>query len=116
MSIATKFLKQKAVYWPPQERDEFGQKSLGDPVELDCRWDDEQEEQVDAEGNKFISRAQVMVDRDLSKGGLLLLATIEDVNTEDFPDNPKQAGAVEVRTMKRHPTIDAKDTVRIAIL
>jgi len=121
MSILTRMLKQTAVYWPlaseetgGQAVDDYGQIVYGDAVEIDCRWDDEMVEVLDAQDNVFISRAKVYVDRDVSIGGVLMLGTLDDVV---YLDDPKaNDGAYEIRAFLKNPNFKATEFLRTAVL
>jgi len=105
---------QKAVYWPPGSEstaglnyDDYGQPLYAQAVELNCRWDDGDEEIVMADGTRDLSRAQVIVDRDVSVRGVLFLGELTDVSDLD---NPKEnEGAWEIRRVDKNPDIDGED-------
>ena len=74
MSLITRMLKQKAIYWPVDGKDSYGQPTNGGPVAIKCRWEDVQEEFITPKGTTEMSKAVVYVDRDMEAGGLLLIA------------------------------------------
>jgi len=112
--ISTKFLKQDAVYWEPKTRTNiYGEKTFEPPVEVPVRWSDEKEEFIDENGERQISKAKVMVDREMMLGGFLMLGDKHDIEDES---DPVASGGFRIRGFKRIPTIDARETVRIALL
>jgi len=121
MSIINRMRKQKAVYWPlaseetgGQAVDDYGQIRYGQAVEIDCRWDDEMVEVLDPQGNVFVSRAKVYVDRDVSIGGVLMLGTLASVV---YLDDPKaNNGAYEIRAFLKNPNFKATEFLRTAVL
>lgn len=120
MKILKTMLKQKAVYWPLLSNDSggvrfdaFGQPQYASPIEIECRWEDGNEEYLDDKGQRFISRAVVYVDRDLEVGGLLMLGEMYS----GMESNPKANQDVwEVKRFNKLPTLRAKHFLRSAIL
>lgn len=99
--LAVKYMKQDAVYWPANGVDEFGKPTWGSPEAIRCRWDDKQETFVNANGDEEVSRARVMVDRDIAAKSVLFLGTLDDVTDVE---NPKEnEGAWEVRLTMKTP-------------
>ena len=121
MSIITRMLKQTCVYWPLASAesgglayDDYGQPVVTDPIEITCRWEDVNEEFLDATGTKQMSRAVVYVDRDVSLGGILMLGELTDITDED---NPKENdGAWEIRKFDKLPNFRATEYLRTAYL
>jgi len=66
MSIVIRMRKGYAVYWAVSAANAYGGHSYVAPVEIRCRWDDEQSMVRDNEGNEVVSSATVYVDRDLT--------------------------------------------------
>jgi len=121
MSIITRMLKQRAVYWPlstdvtsGQGYSSTSQRQYASPVEIACRWVDETREFSDNAGDLQTSRAVVKVDRDLSIGGVLWLGTLDAVTSVDAPLN--NAGAGEIRGIRKLPNLRATQFVRTAFL
>ena len=111
MSIITKVLRQKAVYWPPGDRDKYGRNTFGSPVEIKCRWDDKIQEVVQEDGSETMSVAEVMVDRDLAVGGVLLLGEL-DTEKENATRPDLLAGASFIGTWEKNPNLKATEFVR----
>jgi hypothetical protein len=94
--------------------DETGDPQYAAPVEIDCRWDDEQVEFLTPNGEKQISNARVMVDREVVLGGLLRRGTLDSVLHYTRPfDN---SGTYEIRLLRNIDNIRATETLRIAMV
>lgn len=72
-------LNQTAVYWGNPQENGYGGKTYDDPVEIKCRWEDMTQIVTSANGEEFISRAEVYTDTDLNEDGLLYLGDMEDL-------------------------------------
>ena len=100
MSFYTKMLRQKAVWWPlasasgTQQLDAYGQFVYGDPIEIDCRWEDTAEDFIASDGTTRVSSAVVFVDRDLTVGGFIFLGTLSSLIDPTDPKNTE--GAMEI--------------------
>ena len=70
MGIIKRMRKQNAVYWPFVSINQFGEKSVGDPVQIKVRWEDKNEEFLDTQGQIQMSKAIVYVDRDIVNGSI----------------------------------------------
>lgn len=123
MSIITKVLKQKAVYWAPIEDgnfeyqaafDDFGNKRQSEPIELDVRWEDIQEEVVNAAGSTVMVSNKVMVSADVKLGGYLMFGTLDDVDDRDNPLG--NALTYEIMKFEKIPNIRASEFLRVAYL
>ena len=114
MGIITRMLKQTAVYWPFESVNQFGKKVVGDPVEIDVRWEDASEEFLDSGGERQMSNAVVYVDRDIVLGGILMLGVITDI-TDDV-DIKENEGAWEIRKFEKLPNLKATEFLRKAYL
>jgi len=107
-------LKQTAVYWEKLSVDRYGNPTYNEPVEIKCRWSDVVNELVDSKGTVVYSRARIMVDRDVTLGGVLLLDSLDSGmtadNVKDYDD------ASEIRVFQKVPDITSKKYVRTAYL
>lgn len=114
MGIIKRVRKQSAVYWPFVSVDAYGKKLVGSPVLIKCRWDASIEEFLDAQGERQLSRAVVMVDRDTPVGGILMLGGLSDItNDTDIKENE---GAWEIKRFDNTPDIRAKEFLKRAYL
>ena len=118
MSIIDTARKQTAVWWSRegQGTDDFGKMVTCSPEEIRVRWDDRQEEFIDATGSPQMSKAMVMVDfrLDIVIGDYLKLCTLDQVKDKDVaPDN---IDAWEIRGLQKIPNLKNTETLVIAML
>lgn len=110
MSAAKRFMRQKCVLWPLEgNTDIYGQPGYGSPEEIDCRWDDANEDFIDAFGNTQISKAKLIVDRDLNLGDKLMLGYLDSDVDDDPEDNE---GVWSVRAFMKTPDVKGKKFLR----
>lgn len=107
--ILTRLLTHTATYWPPGKPDGFGGVEFGTPmlVQPGVRWEDTREIMRSAEGEEFVSTAQVFVPFVVEEKGYL-------AQGDQTPHaNPKDApGAFEIRKVSRVRNLrDTKETV-----
>lgn len=122
MSIITKCLKGTCVYWPPgseasaegRDFDDHGRRVYGDPVELDCRWENVSQEFLDAKGVTQTSRSVVMVESDVAVGGVLFNGTLAQATDLDNPKN--NVNAWEIRRFDKTPNLRYTEYLREAYL
>jgi len=121
MGIITRMLRQTCVYWALAFMesggiafDDYGQPIVTDPVELDCRWEDVNEEFIDAKGTRQVSRAKVYVEQDVDVGGILMLGTKDDIT--DSVNIKENEGAWEIRRFDRLPNLKNTEFLRTAWL
>jgi len=110
MSVITKMLRQKAVYWAPGSVNAFGEIQLGIPTEVKCRWEDKHDEFIDSQGETVVSNAVVFVDSNLAVGGYLWLGNIGVA-----PLDPKK-DAYLIRKFEKLPNFKATEYLRTAML
>ena len=106
--------KQNAVYWAIASIDGHGQEVYASPVQIDCRWEDSNEEFLDANGDRQISNAVVYTDRDTTPKGVLMLGVLADIT--DAVNIKENSGAWEIRKFNKLPTLNAKEFLRTAFL
>lgn len=114
VAVAIRTMKGYAVYWSVDSLDGHGQPTYGSPVLISCRWDEVQEEVVAPNGDRIMSRARVMVDRDLEMKGVLMKGTLSDIADSDDPKN--NVNAWEIRLVKKTPDFKGKKYLREAYL
>jgi hypothetical protein len=85
MSIIKKMRKQYAVYWPPLGPNQSGMQTYGEPVEIRCRWEDDDFAFVDSKGTTVASTTSVFPDRILEVGGILWKGRLLDVPSQSDP-------------------------------
>lgn len=109
MSLIVKMRKQDAVYWPLTGFDAYGKPTYGEAQEIKVRWEDTQEEFVDAQGTKQVSRAKVYVGEDMAPGSMLILGVLSSTLDED---DPRASGALEVKSFAKLPNMKATEFLR----
>jgi hypothetical protein len=112
MRLLTKMLKQTALYWEPDGSDGYGAFKFKTPVEIKCRWEDCNEQGLGLDGKETMFDSTVFAGEDLRIGGLLLLATLADL---DGVGEPPEA-AKRIRKFEKVPTIRARQFLRVAYL
>lgn len=102
MSLPSKNLDQTATYWSPATPDGYGGSTFSTPIQIKCRWEDQDEEFVNTLGVREVSRSRVFVGQDVVTGGYLLLG----VSTETNPVHTTGAWKIKVvrkmRALKRN--------------
>ena len=121
MSLITRMLKQKAVYWAPgseatggHDFDDHGKPAYASPVEVSCRWVDVVEEFIGPNETRELSRSKVYVDRDVRTGGVLWLGLL--INVGDLVTPKNNDGAWEIRHSEKLPNLKATEFLRTAYL
>ena len=110
ISVATRAMKQAAVWWTSDGVDDFGQPTYGDPVEINCRWEVVNEEFISPTGDRELSKAKLIVDRDIEVKDILMLGDLDSLVDEDNPrDND---GAWEVRSFRKTPNFRGNKYLR----
>jgi len=114
MSAITKVLKQKCVYWAPGTPDAYGQTTYSEAIELNCRWDDNQQQIIRDDGTMVMSKAEVMLSADVIVGGVLKFGTLDDVLYMNEPT--RNDGAFEILKFDKNPNFKCTEFVRTAYL
>lgn len=120
MSLITRMLRQRAVYWPPltdprgrELHDNWGQRRYGDPVEVRVRWEPTVANTVTADEEKEVFSATVYVGQDVEVGGLLKLGTLAALETNDPREN---TGVYEIKRFVKTPNLRVSKFLRTAYL
>lgn len=79
MQIIKKCKIHDAIRWPVLGDSGRGHYVYGPPIQIKCRWDAANSQQVDMEGVNFRGRAEVICDPPVNFGDLFLLGKLEDV-------------------------------------
>jgi len=112
MSIISRMRKQKAVWWQRLAADRYGAFSYAAPVEIDCRWDDANENYITPQGEQATSQALVYIDRVMALGDRLLLGEMDSTT----PDNPLDVQSYEIKRIDTNPNFRATEFLRVAYL
>jgi len=86
VDIVTKRCSQICVYWGNPVEDGQGGKTYDDPVEIYCRWEEDQQLFTDDNGQSIISRAVVYLLQDVDKNGMLFLGDLDDLDSDQEGD------------------------------
>jgi hypothetical protein len=111
-----KYLQQKAVYWGSPIQGAFGGKTFADPVEIDCRWRDRREIFQLANGEQVVSRAVILVDRDVDEQGMLYLGELDDLESSQQANPMTISRAYPIRRFDKIPDRTASNFLRKAYL
>lgn len=113
MSLVTKVCKQDAIRWPLLGKDRYGKSMFGVPVAIKVRWEDIAEEQISADGTKFVTRSKALCLVDMTPGDYLQLELL-DSNTNTNPLTT--AGAYPIKSFAKIPNKKGKPFVRWAYM
>ncbi len=118
MSIITRMLRQKAVYWAldsDDNFDNFGQPQYANPVEIKCRWVIKTVEFLGPQGTQELSNAVVYVGQDVKVGGVLMLGELTDIDSSLTV--PKQnEETYEIRRFEKLPNLRTTQFLRTVFL
>lgn len=108
--------RQSAIYWSQISgtAGEYGRRSFNAPVQILCRWDDVESQVKNREGNTVVSRATVIVDRDMKPGDMLQLGVLDSGTLLD--PNDSGSVAIEIIAMERIPPMRRGETAYFAKL
>jgi hypothetical protein len=93
-------LPHKAVYWPFSGADDYGNPSVGDPVEIDCRWVEKRGQTVDSKGNTVAFDASLALDRPVLIGSNLWRGELADFDDAEKDDLMQVNSTAETDDMK----------------
>lgn len=113
LGLATRAMKQKAIYWGLLDVDEYGKPNPASPVEISCRWEQVSVEFVEPNGERALSRARLIVDRDLEVKGKLKLGAYDEKIQED-PD--RNNDVYEIRQFNKTPNFRGTKYIREVFL
>lgn len=105
MSIYNRNQNQIAMYWAPSVDDKYGARTFSSPVEIRCRWQDKQENFIDAEGKEKTSSSIVYPDRELENEGWLYLGQSSELDPHDVD------GAKEIKATGSSPNLRNSQTL-----
>jgi hypothetical protein len=108
-------LTQKCIYWGSPTSDGYGSYTYADPVELDCRWEDVRMVETDTLTVQFQIRSEVQLAQDVIEEGMLLLGSIDDLDSDEFND-PVSAGADKIVRFDKIPTMHGDHFYRKAYI
>lgn len=124
MSIFTRMLRQRAVYWAPGPIGLDGQRTYSAPVVLKCRWTRHGVVWREKAGDVQETKTQVYVEADVEELGVLMFveqdSTYDDDEVLDLlvskTDPFANKEASEIRKFNKLPNLRARRFLREAIL
>lgn len=108
MSFGT--FPQTATYWALSGNDGFGGRSFSSPSSISVFWQDVQQKYMDVSGEEKVSKAKVFLEQDVTVGSYLYLGTSAVTSPYDV------AGAYEIKSFSKIPSLDASEFERKALL
>ena len=77
--LETTSRRQRATYWPAGTTStSTGQKKVQAPIEIKVRWEDKEQDALNAEGEVIRVDASAVVDRDIEVGSIMWLGRKRD--------------------------------------
>lgn len=108
---------QTAVYWGAPEPDGYGGTTYGDPIEIDCRWDDSTKLIRNNNGEEIASKAEVLVTQDLDNEGYLYLGSLDDLDSDQLDSPEDVKGAYKIQRIDKNPLFrSSSEFVRMVYL
>lgn len=106
---------QVAVLWPKTGTNRNGQPIVSPtPVQIRVRWDDQQAERLDPQGNTIRIDATVVVDREIEVGSIMYKGSISDFAGTGSDEEP--AGLMLVKSYDETPDIKKRFKRRVVTL
>lgn len=109
-SVVNKFAKITMVYWRKTGSDSSGRPMFADPVELKVRWEDTQEENIEAGGRVVTASTYLLLSTPVTEGSWVFRGTL--VSWKALPTFPKVPtfgqGGREIIKVKETPDIKCK--------
>ena len=107
-----------AVYWAKTASDGYGEATYAAPVELKVRWVDKQEEFIDDDAEKQLSRAKVFAGQDVNLYSYFFRGTLDDLPSDatDPEDLKDSYDLHQVRQNMEEDNIRATNRVYMAWL
>jgi hypothetical protein len=100
---------QTMVYWSTPTPDGYGGFTYSTPEEISCRWDEKMQLVRGANGEEVVSKAEVMVTRDIDEGGFLYLGSLDDLSVAQKADPMLVDGAWKVLSISKTPLFQSTD-------
>lgn len=98
--------KDTAVYWGPETSVRAdGSPVFGDPVEINCFWDNSSETFTSDDGQEFVSAASVYVGQDLMQDGMLFHGVLTDLSSAEKADPRTVHLAYEIKVFEKGPSL-----------
>lgn len=86
---------QDAVLWAKSDDDRYGAPKVSAGTALRVRWEEKKSEMLDAQGETVAIDAQVVVDRDVTVGGIMWLGKLSSLGGASPTSNIYQVAAFD---------------------
>ena len=77
-------LTDLAVLWPFTGYDDYSQPTVGNPIQIPCKWHTSRQEALDAKGDTITLDAMVIVDRKIHVDSLMWLGLVSEWSGQNF--------------------------------
>ena len=108
MQLIRKCRIHKAVLWKKLGDSGRGYYVYASPVEIDCRWNQTDEQLFDKNGVEFRCVSDLVVDRDVAVGDILKYGPLTSI-TQPIDDPLVRDGAYPVRKVEKLTTLNNPD-------
>lgn len=96
----TRNMKQTLTYWAPSSTTDInGKPTYTAPVQLICRWEDQQNQFYNKKGQEVVSKSRVFMVDDVDIDGYIFLGTSAEA------DPRKVSGAWEIQAKGKMPNL-----------
>jgi hypothetical protein len=112
----TSMLIHKVVYWAPVSTDGFGKRTFAQPVEMDARWLNKEEEYADKNARIQRSRSVVYSGTELEEGGYLYKGRMLELTQSDRTNPESCVGARIINVSRSSSSIDGVVTLYKALV
>jgi len=120
--VVLRFTKQVLVYWEKIADDQYGKPTFAQPIEVNVRWEDKEQEVISPDGRKIWSKAYILLIQPLLVGSWVWLGSINQnplhptdawlTQLPTYPNLPTvNQGGREVRLLRTTPDIKNQSTI-----
>lgn len=109
-------LNQYATYWAPKGLSHSNATLYAAPIEIRCRWEDSQQDMIDANGEKWTSKSAIDTTVPLLNLGILWKGRLKDIAPGSDVDPLLNPGASAIRSLEDIPNRKATQALITAYL
>ena len=109
MGFLTSFLKQKVVYWEVLSVDGYNHTTFSDPLEISCRWTNNQVIFLDSKGKECRSIAVVNTDWIIYPDGFIYLGNLKGLSTAQKADPTLLDTAYPIKKVQSTLSVDGQE-------
>lgn len=99
MTFFAGLYNQVAVYWPIVGRDRTNEPLIGDPVQINVRWEARHKEVLRPDGTRLLIAATVWADRSIPIGSQIWLGEVADWSGTGIEGGDEEIMYVATRSM-----------------